>query len=81
MNYNIVHFLFYWRGDQRTRVDSYDTDRKIWNGKTNDFNESCPWIFSLLCKARKENNRYVIHQFIIENVELRLIENGCVCLC
>ena len=27
-------------------------------------------------KTRKENNTYLIYQFIIENVELRLIENG-----
>ena len=27
-------------------------------------------------KTRKENNTYLIHQFIIGNVELRLIENG-----
>ena len=27
-------------------------------------------------KTRKENHTYLIHQFIIENVELRLIENG-----
>ena len=51
-------------------------ERKIWNGRTNDFSESCPWIFSLLCKTRKENNIYFIHPFTIENVEVRLIENG-----
>ena len=56
-------------------------DRKIWNGRTNDFSESYPWIFPLLCKTRKENNIYFIHQFIIENVELRLIENGCAFVC
>ena len=50
-------------------------DRKIWNGRTNDFNESCPWILSLLCKTRKENNRNFIYPFIIEIVELILIEN------
>ena len=72
VNYNI-HFLFYWRGDQRTGVTQ---DRKICNGKTNDFKESCLWIFLLLWKTRKENNTYFIHLFIIENVELRLIENG-----
>ena len=27
-------------------------------------------------KTRKENHTYHIHQFIIANVELRLIENG-----
>ena len=27
VNYNI-HFLFYWREDQRTRVDSCDTEKK-----------------------------------------------------
>ena len=27
-------------------------------------------------KTRKQNNTYPIHQFIIGNVELRLIENG-----
>ena len=27
VNYNI-HFLFYWRGDQTARVDSYDTGQK-----------------------------------------------------
>ena len=51
-------------------------DRKIWNGRMHDFSESCPWILSFLCKTRKENNIYFIHPFIIENVELRLIENG-----
>ena len=51
-------------------------DRKIWNGRTNDFSESCPWIFLLLCKTLKENNIYFVHPFIVENVELRLIENG-----
>ena len=51
-------------------------DRKIWNGRNNDFSENCPWIFSLLSKTRKNNNMYYIHPFIIENVELRLIENG-----
>ena len=39
-------------------------DRKIWNGRTNDFSESCSWIFSLLCNIRKENNIYFIHSFI-----------------
>ena len=51
-------------------------DSKIWNGRTNDFSERCPWILSLLCKKRKENNIYFIHLFVIENVKLRLIENG-----
>ena len=41
-----------------------------------DTTESCPWILSLLCKTRNKNNIYFIHPFIIENVELRLIENG-----
>ena len=27
-------------------------------------------------ETRKENNTYFIHLFIIENAELRLIENG-----
>ena len=53
-------------------------DKKVWNGKTIDFSESCPLIFSLLCKTRKENNIYFIHPFIIKNVELRLIETTTV---
>ena len=74
VNYNIHFFL---RAETRELVLTVVTqDRKIWNERTNDFSESRPWILSFLCKTRKENNIYLIHLFIIENVELRLIENG-----
>ena len=34
-----------------------------------DFSESCTWIFfRFYVKTRKENNTYLIHQFIIRNV-------------
>ena len=42
-NYN-VHFLFY------LVLTIVRQDTKICNGTTNDFNESCLWIFLLLWK-------------------------------
>ena len=49
--------------------------RKIWNGRMNDVSETLGFPHFYV-KTRKENNTYLIYQFIIENVELRLIENG-----
>ena len=70
MNYNI-HFLFY------LVLTIVRQDTKICNGTTNDFSESCLWIFLLFMEERgKENNTYFIDVFIIENVKVRLIENG-----
>ena len=43
MNYNI-HFLFY------LVLTIVSQDTKICNGATNDFSESCLWIFLLLWK-------------------------------
>ena len=72
VNYNIIFFILLVRTRELV-LTVVTRDRKIWNGRTNDFSESCPWILSLLWK---ENNIYFIHPFITENVELRLIENG-----
>ena len=62
-------------------------DTKICNGTTNDFSESCLWICLLLWK--REGKKTI--RTLIENVEVRLIENGSrkyrdivrlhVCLC
>ena len=49
-------------------------DTKICNGTTNDFSESCLRIFLLLWK--RHGKKAIRTSLIIENVELRLIENG-----
>ena len=77
VNYNIHYFYFIGAETRQLVLTVVTQVRKIWNGRTNDFSESYAWIFSLFfVKTRKENNTYLIHQFIIGNVELRLIENG-----
>ena len=68
---NNVHFLFY------LILRTVRQDTKICNRTTNDFSVSWPIDFLAFIEERaKENNIYLIGVFIIENVEVRLTENG-----
>ena len=79
VNYNI-HFFILFGVDNcllLLLLTIVRQDTKIGNGTTNDFSESCLWIFVAFMEERgKENNTYFIDVLKIENVEVRLIENG-----